>query len=369
MDQVLVVGASGVLGSAMVEALARRPDTTVHAISRRRPDVAADFEFHPADLENRAACATAVAAMPRISHAIYAAVTEADGLIPGWQDQAMMQRNLTMLSNILHPVVHTQGFRHLVIMQGTKAYGAHLHPVAIPARESDPRDDHENFYWLQEDWVRQNAAGHGWGWTIFRPQVVFGGATGVVMNPVVPLGLIAAIAAEEGTAFAYPGRHANIHEAVDARLVARACLWAFDTPGAHNDIFNITNGDFWVLRDAWPRLAARFGLESSIGEPYDVSEWLLSKEAVWEAIVVRHGLRPTTLAELLGQSHHYLKLVVGGDTPTPPALVSTIKIRQAGFNGCIDSFDSLIHWLRNLIDRRILPPLGTLVPTDHHTTD
>src|SRR5579862_8220043 len=109
MDQVLVVGASGVLGSAMVEALARRRDTIVHAVSRRRPEVDAAFEFHPADLENRAACATAVAAMPRISHAIYAAVTEADGLIPGWQDQAMMQRNLAMMSNILHPIVHAQG--------------------------------------------------------------------------------------------------------------------------------------------------------------------------------------------------------------------------------------------------------------------
>ena len=362
-DHILVVGASGVLGSAMVEALAQRPDTTVHAVSRRRPDVDATFEFHSVDLEDRAACALAVASMPRISHAIYAAVTEADGLVAGWHDQAMMQRNLAMLSNILQPVTVDRGFRHLIVMQGTKAYGAHVHPVPIPARESDPRDDHENFYWLQEDWVRQHAANGKWGWTIFRPQVVFGGATGVVMNPVVPIGLIAAIAATEGKAFAYPGRHAGIHEAIDARLVARACQWAFDAPGAHNEIYNITNGDVWVLRDAWPRLAARLGLVASFDEPYDVVEWLRSKEAVWEAIVVRHGLRPSTLAELLGQSHHYLKLLAAGDAaPTPPALVSTIKIRQAGFHGCIDSFDSLIHWLRDLINRRILPPLGTLTP-------
>jgi nucleoside-diphosphate-sugar epimerase len=276
----------------------------------------------------------------------------------------MMQRNLTMLSNILQPVVQSQGFRHLIIMQGTKAYGAHVHAVPIPARESDPRDDHENFYWLQEDWVRQHAASGKWGWTIFRPQVVLGGATGVVMNPVVPIGLIAAIAAEEGKVFAFPGRHGNIHEAVDARLVARACQWAFDEPAAHNEIFNITNGDVWELRDAWPRLAARLGLAAVIDEPYDVVDWLSSKEDVWETIVVRHGLRPSTLAELLGQSHHYLKLLVGGDTPRPPTLVSTIKLRQAGFNGCIDSFDSLIHWLRDLIDRRILPPLGAIEPVE-----
>jgi len=135
-DHILVVGASGVLGSAMVEALAQRPDTTVHAVSRRRPDVDATFEFHSVDLEDRAACALAVASMPRISHAIYAAVTEADGLVAGWHDQAMMQRNLAMLSNILQPVTVDRGFRHLIVMQGTKAYGAHVHPVQ--SRHANP---------------------------------------------------------------------------------------------------------------------------------------------------------------------------------------------------------------------------------------
>ena len=139
---------------------------------------------------------------------------------------------------------------------------------------------------------------------------------------------------------------------------------------ARNDIFNITNGDVWVLRDAWPRLAAWLGLPSVIDQPYDVVDWLLSKEDVWQAIVLRHGLQPSTLAGLLGQSHHYLKLLTAGEaSPPPPVLVSTIKLRQAGFTGCIDSFDSLIHWLRDLIDRRILPPMGTLTPHGRRATD
>jgi nucleoside-diphosphate-sugar epimerase len=359
MDHVLVIGASGVLGTAMVEVLSARPKTTVHAISRRRPDVDTDFTFVPLDLEDAASCAAAVASMPAISHAIYAAVTEADGLVAGWRDQAMMRRNLAMMSNILRPVLQAGSLRHLVAMQGTKAYGAHVHPVAIPARESDPRDDHENFYWLQEDWVRQQAALGDWSWTIFRPQVVLGGATGVVMNPVVVIGLIAAIARQEGAPLRYPGRHANIHEAVDARLVARACAWSFGVAEARDQIFNITNGDVWVLRDMWSGLAEVFGLEPSLEQPYDLVEWLLSKEAVWQAIVRRHALRPSTLATLLGQSHHYLKLLLAGDEgPPPPVLVSTIKIRHAGFGECFDSFDSLLYWLRRLVERRVLPPLG-----------
>lgn len=365
MDHVLVVGASGVLGSAIAEALAERPRSTVHAVSRRRPDGAERVDFVSLDLENAAACAAAVAAMPPITHAVYAAVAEAEGLVGGWHDPVMMRRNLAMMANIVEPVIDAGALRHLIIMQGTKAYGAHVHPIALPARESDPRDDHENFYWLQEDWVRDRAGQGDWHWTIFRPQIVLGGATGVVMNPVIVIGLLAALAAEQGRALRYPGRHANIHEAVDARLVARACAWAFAAPQARDQIFNITNGDVWVLRDAWPRLAAVLGLEPLIDEPFDLVEWLADKEPDWQRIVERHCLRPSTLSELLGQSHHYLKLLVAGDEAAmPPALVSTIKIRQAGFGDCIDSFDSLTYWLNQLVDRRILPPLGGLAPLE-----
>jgi hypothetical protein len=45
------------------------------------------------------------------------------------------------------------------------------------------------------------------------------------------------------------------------------------------------------------------------------------------------------------------------------AVLSTIKIRRAGFADCIDTFDSLTYWLGRLIDRRVLPPLGKLVPS------
>jgi len=41
-----------------------------------------------------------------------------------------------------------------------------------------------------------------------------------------------------------------------------------------------------------------------------------------------------------------------------PVLLSTIKIRQAGFTPCRDSFLSLVHWLDRLVALRILPPFG-----------
>jgi hypothetical protein len=52
-------------------------------------------------------------------------------------------------------------------MQGTKAYGVHVEPMKLPGKEREPRHQHENFYWMQEDYLRgKQENGHGWGWTI-----------------------------------------------------------------------------------------------------------------------------------------------------------------------------------------------------------
>src|SRR5258708_30624473 len=57
-----------------------------------------------------------------------------------------------MLRNVIEPLISGKSaLKHVSILQGTKAYGVHLHPIAIPARESDPRDDHANFFFDQQD--------------------------------------------------------------------------------------------------------------------------------------------------------------------------------------------------------------------------
>jgi hypothetical protein len=53
-----------------------------------------------------------------------------------------------MMQNCLEPLVETGKLQQVTALQGTKAYGIHLHPMPIPARERFPRDDHPNFYWL-----------------------------------------------------------------------------------------------------------------------------------------------------------------------------------------------------------------------------
>ena len=56
----------------------------------------------------------------------------------------------------------------------------HLHPIPIPARERDARKDHANFFFDQEDYVREMGAKHGFNYTALRPQLVTGPTPGAL---------------------------------------------------------------------------------------------------------------------------------------------------------------------------------------------
>src|SRR3546814_7320255 len=66
-----------------------------------------------------------------------------------------------MLRNIVEPVeMGSADLKHLTLLQGTKAYGSHIEPMRIPAKERWPRHSHDNFYWAQEDWVAERSEEH-----------------------------------------------------------------------------------------------------------------------------------------------------------------------------------------------------------------
>lgn len=358
----LVVGASGVIGSGAVEHFAGLSGWRVTALSRRRPVVAADRQFAhlSVDLSDRARCAEALAGLPPVTDLVYAAVSEAPGLVSGWRDLDLIEANGRMFENILDPLAAAGHLRHVNLMQGTKAYGAHHHPVEVPPREDRPRDDHPNFYWLHEDHARKRAAEAGFTFTIFRPQVLLGSAPGAAMNPVAPIGAYAAICHELGRPFAYPGDPYALMEVVDTGLHAEAFEWAATSPAAANQIFNLTNGDVLVPAHAWPHVADALGLETDGTPPESFAGFFAEAEVqeAWARLVSRHGLLIADLPALLGESHHYVDLLLGKRIAAKqiPVLVSTIKIRKAGFGNCRDSVDSLIHWLRHMVDLRLLPP-------------
>ena len=111
-----------------------------------------------------------------------------------------------MLRNLFEPLASAaKNLQHVTLLQGTKAYGAHIEPFPVPARERWPRHPHENFYWLQEDYLRDKQKGKDWYWTILRPQIIFGESLGSNMNAIPAIGVYAALLREAGLPLSFPG--------------------------------------------------------------------------------------------------------------------------------------------------------------------
>jgi nucleoside-diphosphate-sugar epimerase len=359
---VLIVGASGLVGTAAALEFADAGWTVITA-SRRDPELLArgGFRHVSLDLMDPGACETAAQSLSDVTHVVYTAVFELPGLIAGWSDPMQIETNGRMLRNLLEPLRQSAKLRHVSVLQGTKAYGITAGvPMRVPAREAQERVVHPNFYWLQEDYIREVSVDGGFDFTIFRPQLIVGPNHGVVMNLPPVIGIYAAIRKELGLPFSFPGGATWVWEAADARLVAGAIVWAAEAPNAIGQTFNLTNGEVFSFRDMWSAMAATLGVETGPDEAISLAEYIPANADVWQRVVERHKLRPIALDDLLGESHFYADMCFahGASEPPDPVFVSTVKIRQAGFTMAWNTEDSFCYWLNDLIDRKILAPRG-----------
>lgn len=353
--RVAVVGASGIVGrSAMAQLQMAGIDAL--GISRRPPDLA-HTEFLSLDLLDLEACREASSSLANITHVIFAALYEKPGLIAGWREQDQMKTNLLMLEQFFSVALsEAHQLEHIALLQGTKAYGAHFKAMKIPGREREPRVSHDNFYWLQEDYIRERQVDSDWSYSIWRPQIVIGHGTGAPMNMLAAIGAYAAFCRFDGKPFCYPGGPNNPIEAADADLLARAIIFGLESDKAKNEIFNVTNGDVFEWRNMWPVIGATLGLKLGDDWPHLLSTFY-RREEDWQLLVQQFGLQPCTLREFVGDSFHYADALFAAhaEDPPPPALVSTIKLRQAGFSECIDTEDMFAQWFRKLVLMNRIP--------------
>ncbi len=365
-SKVVIAGALGVVGRAVVERLADHGGIQIVAIARRGPDAglverlskaSPPVEWVHCDLQARSATARALAPHCDAARLVFAALYETADLARGWLDPDHVVRNLAMLRHTFDALARAP-LVHVTLLQGTKAYGAHAgHAMRIPARETDAIRDERTFYFEQQDLLEAEAARRGFAFTIFRPQIVLGVAVGSAMNPVATLGAYAAILRDRGRPLAFPGHPEALAECVDARIIASAIEWSWREPRARNEVFNIANGDVVVWRRLFERLAREFELPL-VDEPVALALAMEAETGRWRAIARRARLRIDDLGSLIGLSWQYAEMLWANPRPpSGPALVSTIKLRQAGFGECIDTETCVMDHLEAMRSLRYLPAI------------
>jgi nucleoside-diphosphate-sugar epimerase len=359
--QVLIAGASGLVGYAAIRHFGADPDCDVIAVSRRPPDDTHGARFLTLDLTDAAACERLAESLPGVTHLVYAALYERPGLVAGWREREQIETNDRMFRNVFDPLQrHAKNLRHVTLLQGTKAYGVHVRPLAVPARENrSEMHGQPNFYWNQENHLRAQQRGKDWTWSILRPVLIVGYSSGSAMNVIPALGVYAAIRREAGLDLPFPGGAPRVAQAIDADLLARVIGWAGEAANARNEIFNITNGDVFVWENIWPAIALSLGMQPGGHVPLSLDRDIRPREAEWEKIRTRYGLRSGKLRDFVGLSFEYADYTMGygRNEPGPPAIVSTIKLMQAGFTEVMDTEVMFAKYFAEFQANRLLPPV------------
>src|SRR5690606_25338283 len=150
-----------------------RPDWQAVAVSRRRPDIAGDYEHIAVDLSSAAEAAAGLSRINDVTHIFFSAYVQKP------DPSEMVAANMALLRNLLDAVEPVSpDLQHVNLMHGTKWYGSHLGPFKTPARETDPRHMPPNFYYDQQDFIVDRQRGKNWTWSAVRPHTICGFALG-----------------------------------------------------------------------------------------------------------------------------------------------------------------------------------------------
>lgn len=348
----LVVGASGIVGSATASLLVDK-GWAVHGLARR-PTVQLGVTSITADLRDRAGTTKALRGVS--PDAVF---------ITTWARQDNEAENIrvnsAMVRNLLDGLRASGGSRHVALVTGLKhylgpfeAYGKGVLPQT-PFREDQGRLDVENFYYAQEDEVFAAAERDGFSWSVHRPHTVIGEAVGNAMNMGTTLAVYAILCRENGRPFRFPGSAVQwngLTDMTDARLLAKHLLWATITPAAHNEAFNVVNGDVFRWNWMWGRIADWFGIAPA---PFDGSVQPLEQQMadsaqLWRTIAEREGLAESDLSRLASPWH------TDADLGRPIEVVTDMtKSRRLGFTEYQPTDDAFFDLFAHLRAGRLIP--------------
>lgn len=344
----VVVGGLGVIGRNLIEHLEATGRWNIVGLSRRAPDFPTGARFISVDLLDRADAEAKLESIVDATHLFFCGFQAR----PTWAEHNAP--NLAMLVNSVEPIeAASRSLRHVHLMEGNKIYGSHLGPFKTPAREDDPPHMLPNFYYDQEQWLKSHQAGKAWSWSALRPHTVCGFAVGNPMNLATAIAVYAAISKELGMPLRFPGKpgaYRAIYQVTDSGLLARAMEWCATAAAAENQVFNVTNGDYFRWENVWPRIAEFFQIPVGPVQTIPLREFMADKGPLWKRMVARYGLRDIPYADLAAWP--FADYVFGTDWDV---MTDTLKLRLAGFQECLRSDDMFLRLFARFREMRVVP--------------
>jgi nucleoside-diphosphate-sugar epimerase len=349
----LIVGASGVIGTALSEYLLAN-DWNVTGLSRGRGASTAGVHTLTADLTAPDAVASALKGV-EVDTVFFSA----------WARHATEKENIrvngAMVSNVLNVVGPSLQNGHAALVTGLKhylgpfeAYGTGAVPVT-PFREEQGRQQVENFYYEQEDRLFDAASRFDFTWSVHRPHTVIGYALGNAMNMGVTLAVYAVLCKQTGQPFVFPGSATQwngLTDMTDARLLARHLEWASTSEQGRNEDFNVVNGDVFRWQWMWSQIADYFGIEAA---PFDgvlrpLESRMQDSAQQWQAIATQFELKEPAIEKLVSWWH------TDADLGRPMEVLTDMsKSRKAGFLAYQSTLDAFIDLFERLKVERAIP--------------
>ena len=138
----------------------------------------------------------------------------------------------------------------------------------------------------------------------------------------------------------------------DARQLAAQVIWAAPTPAAHDQAFNIVNGDVFRWNWMWHRLADWFGVkaEDFDGTERPLADQMADDAAIWARIAEREGLAEPDITRLVSPWH------TDADLGRPIEVVTDMsKSRKLGFTAYQATDEAFFDLFEQLEADRIIP--------------
>jgi len=350
----LVVGATGISGSALAQKLIDKNWTT-YGLSRSENTSIPGLKTIAANLLDKDDLIQKLKDV-RPTHVF----------ITTWMRQDTEAENIrvnsAMVRNILDSLSKQHSVQHVALVTGLKHYLGPFEAYAkagtlpqTPVKEEHPRLEIENFYYAQEDEVFAAAARDGFTWSVHRPHTVIGKAVGNLMNMGTTLAVYASICKETGRPFHFPGSAAQwngLSDVTDAGILAEQMIWASTTPQASNQAFNVTNGDMFRWSWLWQKLASYFNVEvgNFDGTIRTLESQMENDESIWKEIASKHNLKVTDINKLSSAWHTDL------DLGRPLEVMTDMtKSRKLGFSIYQDTPESFFTLFDKLKSEQLIP--------------